>query len=306
MLNINKKPSVTWIMGVLLLGTFSSAGFAAKQQQACDVKAHKSLVYGKADTTAGSKTLFLDLYEPIGAHKPCNKKKRPVMLLIHGGGFTSGTRKQPELVDIANDFVTAGYVVASIDYRLLKKHSLPVLSENGQKVSEAIAAVNPPVSELEITGAAAATMDSYTAIRWLKKNKRRYDIKMAKMVIAGGSAGAITALNTAYLLPKLGIYKRVAKPKAVIDLWGAYVRIDLLDSHTPPTFIVHGTNDKTVPFAYSAALVEQMNTLEIYNEFYPVRGAGHSFDDIPVSTLEVEGITLQQRMLLFADKVLGR
>ena len=300
---IKKRLAISFLLTPLLLA-WSGVSLAKIAPPECSIKVHKSLIYGEGETTAGTERLFMDLYVPRGEPKRCTRKFR-VVLLIHGGGFTSGSRKQEELVVLANDFVRSGYAVASIDYRLLKKHSQPVLSEEGEMVSEALGQVNPPVSQAELEAASAATMDALKAAQWLHKNRRQYNLRMKKMIFAGGSAGAITALNAAYLLPELGLYKKAPEPKAVIDFWGAYIRADLLDENDPPMFVVHGTSDKTVPFDFSRALVGQADKLGIDYEFYPIKGAGHGFDDIPINAVEVDGITLQQRAIDFADRILA-
>jgi acetyl esterase/lipase len=58
--------------------------------------------------------LKLDVYKPLG-----NTKKRPAILLIHGGGFSGGDKSDVNIVNLANYFASRGWVAFSINYRLM-------------------------------------------------------------------------------------------------------------------------------------------------------------------------------------------
>lgn len=57
--------------------------------------------------------LVLDLTLPSMSRDPS-----PVVVLVHGGGWTQGSREDDSLTFIRADLVHAGFAVASIDYRL--------------------------------------------------------------------------------------------------------------------------------------------------------------------------------------------
>src|SRR3954447_877459 len=100
---------------------FALAALALVPSAACASIVKRGVVYGSGKTATGSTPLKLDLYQP-------DKKgtaKRPVVVLIHGGGFKNGSRSQPDLVKIAEALVKQGTVVASIDYRLQKDQAVP-------------------------------------------------------------------------------------------------------------------------------------------------------------------------------------
>ena len=59
-------------------------------------------------------TLQLDVYRPVGDAVA----QRPLVVFVHGGGFSGGSRTSPEIVDEANTLARQGYVTASISYRL--------------------------------------------------------------------------------------------------------------------------------------------------------------------------------------------
>ena len=74
-----------------------------------------AVTYRTAVTQQGATVnLQLDVYRPVGD----TVTQRPLIVFVHGGGFSSGTRTSPEIVDEATVFARKGYVTASIDYRL--------------------------------------------------------------------------------------------------------------------------------------------------------------------------------------------
>jgi acetyl esterase/lipase len=108
-----------------------------------------------------AKSLTLDVYEPAGGTKP-----HPAFIAIHGGGFTRGTKRSINAVDLCQHLAERGFACFSIDYRL---------------GSEAMAAD-----------------DAVRAVRWVVAHAKRYGADASRVAVGGDSAGAITALNVAY------------------------------------------------------------------------------------------------------------
>lgn len=91
---------VTWsILAVLsLLLALSPTAAAA-------VHVRKGVVYGEGRIGApvpGSTQLLLDLYRPAKR----SRAARPVVILIHGGGFRGGSRTDPGIVEVARGLAT--------------------------------------------------------------------------------------------------------------------------------------------------------------------------------------------------------
>ncbi|HEX2564789.1 MAG TPA: hypothetical protein VHK25_12780, partial [Acidimicrobiales bacterium] len=64
------------------------------------------IVYGSAvDQTGATVTLRLDVYRPTGD----TVTSRPLVVFVHGGGFSGGTRTSPEIVDEATYLAQRGY-----------------------------------------------------------------------------------------------------------------------------------------------------------------------------------------------------
>ncbi len=77
------------------------------------VKTSSDVAYGKALNISGvQENLYLDIYEPLND----TASKRPMVLFVHGGAWTDGTKMQGR--DFCSFFAKRGYVTASIDYRL--------------------------------------------------------------------------------------------------------------------------------------------------------------------------------------------
>ncbi|MGQ0823900.1 MAG: alpha/beta hydrolase fold domain-containing protein [Actinomycetota bacterium] len=99
---------------------------------------------------------LLDLYLPDPA---TFSGPRPVIVWMHAGGFTSGSRKDP--MPVAQYEVRRGYAVASVEYGLEPAHFFPTSVE-----------------------------DVKLAIRWLKHHAHDYGLDPARVIVAGYSAGA--------------------------------------------------------------------------------------------------------------------
>lgn len=102
-------------------------------------------------------------------------QKQPLIFYIHGGNFISGDKTGGGVKLIT--YAQAGYVIASINYRLTAKNkNTPKLREKAIK---------------------DAQEDAQNAIRFLKKNAEIYYIDTARICVMGSSAGGATALIAA-------------------------------------------------------------------------------------------------------------
>src|SRR4051812_36471268 len=136
-----------------------------------DVSKTSDIQYGEApDANNNPVALKLDLYQPTGD----TETQRPALVWVHGGSFSGGDKTNIVPVDVANTFAKQGYVVVSINYRLLGSNC--VANPNGCLVA-----------------ALEAQHDAQAAVRWLRANAATYKIDPTRIGIGGESAGAITA-----------------------------------------------------------------------------------------------------------------
>lgn len=208
-----------------------------------EVQTTKNIIYKSIEDRTGKIVdLNLDIYEP----KNDTIDKRPLIVWIHGGGFRNGDKNNLALR--CSEFAQMGYVTVTINYRLSRDYT--------NNIMDAIS---------------DATEDARSAVDWLRKNASKYKIDTENIFVGGSSAGGITALHLGYedtKWDKSGI-------KGIIDLWGALFDLKVVDPNDPPVIIIHGTEDKTVPFQMSLDLVKRLKANNIYYEFYPVKGVGH-------------------------------
>ncbi len=284
-------------------------------------------VYGEglqhSDWGSGTTTpvaLQLDLFEPQGA--PAG---RPALVIVHGGGFTGGSRTQPELVSFAEYFASRGWVSISIDYRLLGDHgTLP--SQWAQYVQNEVL----PADQGQAAALYPAARDAKAAVRWLYANAAAYQINTDYVTAMGGSAGAYLAIVLGVTDPQdfrdevpasadptlaTTHLDQPSRVRTVIDHWGglAHLRIlEALDGRSrfdvtdPPMSIVHGTNDPTVPFTEAEALRDAYLSTGVPFAFHPLDGRGHGPWDATVGGMTLEELAMafvvEQRALTVADE----
>lgn len=273
--------------------TTSSAAPTVTTKASFKVVSEEGVVYGQGLVDAawgaspGTKTdLLLDSYRPKNA-----PGLRPGIVLIHGGGFTGGSRKHSALVTLAKVLAARGWVAVSIDYRLAKtKGTIPAAWNK---------AAGATPSPDQVRAMYLAARDAKAAVRWMHANATKLKIDPAHIAVGGGSAGAYTAIgvglsNANDFRDELSDQQDVtrasthlsasAKVAAVIDFWGAGTMLDLLaaqdgktrfDAGDPPLAIIHGTADKTVLFSHAETLKQRYDAAKLPYAYYPLQGAGH-------------------------------
>jgi len=220
--------------------------------------------------------LYLELFEPTGANVPEN---RPAVLLIHGGGFTTGSRFAFQLIEACTQLARRGYSCVSIDYRLAGDD--PIIAPDFTPI-EYIGMISGLAYP---TALAAAVEDGWAAYEWIQTNAQSLGIDPERIAIGGKSAGAITALYMAYVLDEIG----VAPPnafKSVFNMWGTLGAIEysLIDGNNAPIFITHGENDSVIPVASAYAIEAQANYVGLPYAIHIEPSANHGFDIFSATT----------------------
>lgn len=284
---------------VIALGLVA-AGPAAAQTAVTDGIAYGSGQVG--DPIAGPAPLLMDLYQPPRKLRG----RRPVVVLIHGGGFAHHTREDLPIIAVAQGLAARGIVVASIDYRLLDQDPIP-----SARVAPLLAALPPAPLSAAI---AAAVDDTLTAIGYLGAHAAELGIDMRRLGLVGSSAGAITADQVAYALDDHGI--PAPEVRFVASLWGGIlvpppasegdVAADQLEPGEPALFAVHGDADTRVPVRLDDQLVARAQAQGVRTEYYRVPGGTHDYQGTQFFTRPVVGSqTAFDRLLLFASQELG-
>jgi para-nitrobenzyl esterase len=285
---------------LLAFSTFISA-FSMKSQTACSTGRYAADTFTAYTTTsnvtfgfnttasAANYTLTMDIYQPTGDIET----NRPLIIWAHGGSFIGGSKTDGDVVALSQKFAKKGYVCASINYRL---------------------GLTPFDSTGAVKAVLRAVQDMKASIRFFYKDKLTsdtYKIDTNNIFIGGSSAGAITALHTAYLdkscevnayinpttLMSLGGMEGYSgnqcystKVKGVINLCGALGKYGWLQPGDIPFCSMHGTIDGTVKYNRGFAaplgiqlivldgsrmLKQQANAIGINNPFYTWYGKDH-------------------------------
>jgi dienelactone hydrolase len=232
-----------------------------------------NIIYGTGAINNGSSTtnLRLDLWRPTDIGQGAVPANTPALVLIHGGGFTSGSKN--DFADVGPLFASFGYVVVSIDYRLAGTN--PPL-EPGPAAN--LTPPAPPYATLPnpsgIAAVNAAVNDATKAMLWMRNNAATYGVDPNRIGIGGASAGAVTALLQAYNNPADAV-----TPKVVLSYLGSlYGSQNSIQPGDAPAFIVGGLLDDTVPPSGSVDVATRMNSVGVYNELYMQVGVGHDVD----------------------------
>ncbi len=285
------RPISALAVGLLVL----TAAFGADQPPVppksvpapLEVTTERNVVY---DTIEKEK-LYLDVAAPKeGGPYPC-------VVLLHGGAWTGGSRKDLSVGDKGKDgkigpslieaVAARGYVVASVGYRLAPKHPFP-----------------------------AQIQDARAAVRFLRANAKTYHIAPDKFAAGGFSAGGHLALLLG-LADKVdgwdagGNTDQSSRVQCVVDFFGPtdlalYNTEAIQDSYlvpvfgkgaktdkevfkraspityasktAPPVLMFHGTFDLVVPVGHSEALHKKLQDAGAPSELVTVFGEGHGWN----------------------------
>jgi acetyl esterase/lipase len=226
----------------------------------------------------------LDLYLPAAGGKPS-----PVIIWIHGGAWKGGSKDRPPAIR----FLSKGYAVASLEYRMSQDATFPAQIE-----------------------------DCKAAVRWLRAHAQEHNLDPNRFGAWGASAGG----HLAALLDTTGDIKSFdvgpntgfsSKVQAVVDFFGPSdlakmgaqsgpeSRMDhnaadspesqliggavqenkaaaakaspvtYVSSHSAPILIVHGDADPLVPHQQSETFYQALKQAGVDATLHIVKGGGH-------------------------------
>ena len=280
-------------------GTFTEVGNASNLSKAITVNfqtihsvAYPSNYNGLLDVVyknVNSTNCRMDIYYPTDAVKPV-----PVIVNMHGGGWVSGAKEEQGGFSM---YFNQGWAVANVEYRMRNEILAP-----------------------------AAVEDVRGAMQYLLNHADELHIDRNKIVFQGGSAGGHLALTGGYLQNNriydndCQQYPGTIKVMAVIDKYGAadlmtfapvysgmvawlgsrytdsvFVKslspYEMINANTPPTYIIHGDADPTIPYTQSVRLQAKLQAAGVKNKFLTVPGALHGgFPDAYNTQMETEVI----------------
>lgn len=184
-------------------------------------------------------TLKFDFYDV----KEDPLDKRPLLVVVHGGGFSVGQRDNPTEVKFSKIMAEMGYTVASISYRLTRKGK-----ETG------FGCDCPTQEKLETIKMSGE--DVLKALHFLKEKNELFKIDFDRVILIGSSAGAEAVVNLAYMRGS-DLYKDLPygelKFAGVVSFAGALLELESLTTENAvPTMFFHGIKDRLVPYDVAA------------------------------------------------------
>lgn len=235
-----------------------------------DVTVHRDVPFHETP----ERTLFLDVFEPV------ESGPRPTVLFVHGGAFVEGDKDQLERY--AREFAERGHVTATCQYRLADEATFP-----------------------------AALVDVKAAIEYLRSEGDQFGVNGQRIAAVGWSAGANLAALAAVTADEPGFeperYPGVSSElQAVVGYAGVYdferwdedpdqhveylggtreerpAAYDLaspagqVSFQTPPTLLIHGTEDDTLPLEQSDLFYRDLDSMTDAR-FEPLEGEDHGF-----------------------------
>ncbi len=264
--------AVICIVAIILISLYSAFtidGFIASNAPPTVV-----FTLGTADrdvTYCNSQTM--DLYIPsVAVTRPL-----PIAIFVHGGGLTFGDKSDINPVFL-NALASAGYAVASVNYRFAPQFKFPAQIE-----------------------------DLKCAIRYLRDNAQRYGMNGTEMFAFGTSSGgelvALAALTGPHSAWDVGPYLNESSSlTAVVDMFGpanltSYASYSdpqrvfggdqnnlllaspthFVTANSPPILIIQGVNDTQVPESQSVQLYDELTAAGDQTQLILVQNMGHMF-----------------------------
>jgi len=216
-----------------------------------------------------------DVSLTLDASVPDGPGPFPTAILVHGGGFTNGT-KQSYIKPLFDPLTQAGFTWFTINYRLAPQHRYPA-----------------PVEDVE------------RAIRWVKDHAAEYKVDRNRIALIGESAGGhLVSLagargrgktRVAAVVPfyaphdlEFQVRQRNALGPSMTALFGLTELNDAawktlregspthyLKGGLPPYLLIHGTKDEQVPYEQSVRFAEKMKALGNRCDLYTIPEGRH-------------------------------
>lgn len=237
--------------------------------------------YGFNITIGGVETdLKMDIYEPWGD----TLSRRSVVFIVHGGGFTSGSKSGFRFVKMASDYSLRGYVAVSIDYRL---YDLKIPMDSSLLKDAIVRGMSDLKAAMRYMNEDAATANHYRA------DTNYY-------FLAGVSSGAIIANTTAYLdnineaeqqmrqllFSQGGMQGNSSAnfqyrpfPAGVLNCSGGLLDITVMDSDDPTLISIHSPEDPVMPYKRDWLMMNGDSVILVYGSY---------FLNLKASMLEIE------------------
>lgn len=230
---------------------------------ALTITAQEKILYKQVDTTR----LYLEVYEPS---KQNLTGSNAAMLFFFGGGWNGGSTHQ--FKPHAEYFAKRGVVCFLVDYRVKSRNK------------------TSPFESLK---------DAKSAMRFVRKNAKKFGIDPSKIIGSGGSAGGHLAAATALIdgyNENADDISISCKPNALVlynpvvdngpagygyerigDAYKNFSPLHNIKKDAPPTIFFLGTKDKLIPVVTAQYYKAAMEKVGSRCDLILYEGEGHGF-----------------------------
>lgn len=254
------------------------------------------------------------------------------MVLAFGGGLHRGSKGENRYEeDGASDtpmgeycraFASAGYVCASIEYRLVPEDPVPPRDIDMAKMLPKATLIEPGLTarinsvrgwmglpplddasrEQLFNTMITSAEDFSAAVGFVQANADKFGVDPRRVALGGFSAGGFAAINTAYA--------KGVPVQAVFSLSGPMGGYDLRKTvrpGMPPLLLAVGQTDLDGVRASAPKVLEVLKAAGIEHESVWIPGFGHFY---PMGATSLGGdlskLTLERRLLMFLDRTIGQ
>ncbi|MCX6326705.1 MAG: alpha/beta hydrolase [Bacteroidia bacterium] len=207
--------------------------------------------------TIGDVKVYLYIFNPPDFR---SDDKRPAIVFFHGGGFKANPAGGTSNFRLQSEYLASrGMVAIDAQYRGLPDFKVP-----------------------------EGLNDAQSAIRWVRTNAKRLGIDPGRIASSGGSAGGLLAEVTATVaaIAENGEDTTISCMPNALVLFNPVLALSTsrnspyvhhIRPGMPPTIILHGKDDKTVPYASSEKFTAVMKEAGNRCELIGFEGAVHAF-----------------------------
>lgn len=242
-----------------------------KPLKSSKIRCKENIVYKKISY----RKLEADVYIPDTK----KQKNYPAILLIHGGGWLTGSKENQRVM--AQHLALNDFVAVSVEYRLGLEATYP-----------------------------AGVIDLKDAIRWVRKNAKKYHINPDKIGVLGASAGGqlATLVGTTSNVSNYGLDTVILdEVQAIVNIdgivsfihpeasaegkmasiwlngsretnwknWKEASPLEYVDKNTPPTLFINSSQPRF--HAGRDDMIAILNEHSIYSEVHTLPESPHSF-----------------------------
>lgn len=194
------------------------------------------------------KSCVLDIAQPVST----DKTPRPAIVIVHGGGWSAGDKRDAVYTNLLVDYAMKGYVTFSVNYRLVQEAPMPACIEDVER-----------------------------SVAWIKAHAAEYGVDATRIGSFGHSAGGHLSL----MLGVKGLVTcavggapptEIGNPNNPWDKHPEWWPIGHIKKDTAPILILQGSEDPIVRPNLTDDFVKKMHKVGNKVEYIKAKGQ-HNF-----------------------------